>query len=166
MTVDIEAKLSELGLSLPASCTPRGNFLPYNREGNLLFLAGQICEWNADVPYRGTVLAPGQEAPAGMPTQDLAAGRKAAEICGLNLLFHLRDACDGDLGRVRAFVRVGGFVNCLAGFDQSPAVINGASDLFISLFGEGGRHARTAVGVSGLPANASVEVDAVVALKP
>ncbi len=166
MSGTIESRLEGLGLSLPESCTPRGNFLPYHREGTLVFMAGQICEWNGDVPFAGPVIAPGQEAPAGIAGHDLEAGRKAAEICALNLLFHLRDACDGDLGRVRTVIRVGGFVNCLAGFDRSPAVINGASDLFIELFGEAGRHARTAVGVSGLPANAAVEVDAVVALKP
>ncbi len=166
MADQFEARLAELGLSLPERCTPRGNFLPYHQDGTLIFMAGQICEWNGDVPYAGPVLAPGQTAPDGLEVQDLETGRKAAEICGLNLLFHLRAACDGDLGRVRTIVRVGGFVNCLSGFDQSPAVINGASDLFINLFGESGRHARTAVGVSGLPANAAVEVDAVIALKP
>ena len=170
MSGTIESRLEDLGHSLPASCTPRGNFLPYNKDGSLVFLSGQICEWNGAVPYTGPVVAPGQElARQAAPEAgglDLEAGRKAAEICALNLLFHLRDACGGDLQRVRTIVRVGGFVNCLAGFDRSPAVINGASDLFIALFGDAGRHARTAVGVSGLPANAAVEVDAVVALKP
>lgn len=164
MSDTVESRLEELGLSLPARCTPRGNFLPYHREGTLVFLAGQICEWNGDVPYTGPVVAPGQKLPEGETGLDLEAGRKAAEICALNLLFHLRDACGGDLGRVRTILRVGGFVNCHAGFDRSPAVINGASDLFIHLYGEAGRHARTAVGVSGLPANAAVEVDAVVAI--
>lgn len=162
----IENRLSDLGLALPERCTPRGNFLPYHRDGTLIFLAGQICEWNGEVPYTGPVLAPGQTAPDGVAGQDLAAGHKAAEICGLNLLFHLKAACEGDLTRVRTILRVGGFVNCLSGFDKSPAVINGASDLFIALYGDAGKHARTAVGVAGLPANASVEVDAIVALKP
>lgn len=153
MAGQVDARLHQLGLSLPESCTPRGNFLPYRVAGGLVFLAGQICEWNGAVPHIGPV------------TTDLDAGRKAAQICGLNLLFHLRAACDGDLDRVACVVRVGGFVNCLSGFAQSPAVINGASDLFIALYGEAGRHARTAVGVAGLPANASVEVDAVFALR-
>ncbi len=162
----IEKRLEDLGLHLPDRCTPRGNFLPYDREGTLVFLAGQICEWNGEVPYTGAVVTPDQSVPEGMTVQDLESGRKAAEICALNLLFHLKAACDGDFGRVRSIIRVGGFVNCLSGFDQSPAVLNGASDVLISVFGDSGRHARTAVGVSGLPANASVEVDAVVALKP
>ncbi|WP_341915871.1 RidA family protein [Ferrovibrio terrae] len=156
----IEARLLELGMALPERCTPRGNFLPYRIEGNLVFLAGQICEWNGSVPYSGPVIMDGA-ADTGI---SLDAGRKAAEICALNLLFHLRDACGGQLDRVARVVRVGGFVNCLSGFSQSPAVINGASDLFIALWGENGRHARTAVGVAGLPANASVEVDAIMAL--
>lgn len=161
MAGDIEQRLQSMGLALPDSCTPRGNFLPYRREGSLLFMAGQICEWNGAVPYVGPVLADGQTVPAGTPSVDLESGNKAAQICALNLLFHLKAACAGDLGAVRGVVRVGGFVNCLSGFDRSPAVINGASDLFIALFDDAGRHARTAVGVAGLPANAAVEVDAV-----
>ena len=165
MPETVEQRLAGMGLALPAQCTPRGNFLPYHREGSLVFMAGQICEWNGDVPYRGPVLAPGQDAPDGGETQTVEAGYEAARMCALNLLYHLRDAADGDFGRIKGFVRVGGFVNCLSGFDSSPAVINGASDLFIQLWGEAGRHARTAVGVSGLPGNASVEVDAVIALR-
>jgi len=163
MTSRIETRLRELGLALPAQCTPRGNFLPYRVEGGLVFLAGQICEWNGAVPYTGPVVKPGID-PAAQGGVDMAAGRKAAEICALNLLFHLRDACGGQLDKVARIVRVAGYVNCLSGFDQSPAVINGASDLFIALLGEDGRHARTAIGVAGLPANAAVEVDAVIAL--
>lgn len=158
-------KLKDLGLSLPARCTPRGNFLPYRRNGSLVFMAGQICEWNGEVPFVGPVLSPSQAVPPDSAAIDVARGQKAAEMCALNLLFHLRDACDGELDRVDCVMRVGGFVNCLPGFDQSPAVLNGASDLFIRLFGEDrGRHARTAVGVAGLPANASVEVDAIFVL--
>jgi len=164
MAGNVEQRLQSMGLALPDSCTPRGNFLPFRREGSLLFMAGQICEWNGAVPHVGPVLAEGQSAPPGMPSVDLESGHKAAQICALNLLFHLRAACAGNFDAVRGVVRVGGFVNCLSGFDRSPAVINGASDLFIALFDEAGRHARTAVGVSGLPANASVEVDAVFSL--
>ena len=161
----MDQRLEDMGLSLPASCTPRGNFLPYDRHGDLVFMAGQICEWNGDVPYVGPVAAPEQDVPANVSAVSLEDGRKAAEICALNLLFHIRDACGGDFGRLGSVIRVGGFVNCIPGFAHSPAVINGASDLFIALLGEACRHARTAVGVSGLPANASVEVDAVVSLK-
>lgn len=157
----IEAKLEELGLNLPETCAPRGAFLPYWKEGSLVFMAGQICEWNGAVPYVGPVIEPGQTPPSGQPHVDLETGRKAAEICALNFLFHLKDAAGGDLDRVETVVRLGGFVQCVQGFGSSPAVLNGASDLLIALWGEAGRHARTAVGVSGLPANASVEVDAI-----
>lgn len=157
----METKLAELGLSLPEVCAPRGAFLPYRNEGDLVFMAGQICEWDGDVPYRGPVIGPGQTPPAGQSFIDLKAGRKAAETCALNLLFHLKQAAGGDLDRVSSVVRLGGFVQCLQGFDASPTVLNGASDLLIALWGETGRHARTAVGVAGLPANASVEVDAI-----
>ena len=162
--VQIEQRLTELGLRLPDRCDPRGNFLPYVISQKLVFMAGQVCEWNGDLPYQGPVLSETQQAPDGLGTIDIATSYKAAEICALNLLFHLRNACEGDFARVKRIVRVGGYVNCLPGFDRSPAVINGASDLLIKLFGESGRHARTAVGVAGLPANASVEVDAVFAL--
>lgn len=162
----IEAELERRGLVLPDSCTPRGAFLPYRKEGNLVFMAGQICEWNGDVPYVGPVLDAGQKVKPDEQAIDLETGRKAAEICALNLLFHLKTAADGDLDRLSLVIRLGGFVQCRGGFGSSPAVINGASDLLINLLGENGRHARTAVGVSGLPANASVEVDAIFRLTP
>jgi len=133
-------------------------------EGHLVFMAGQTCEWNGAIPYVGPVVADDAPVPDQRPYIDLATGKTAARLCALNLLFHLRAACDGDLDRLQRVVRVGGFVNCLSGFDKSPAVINGASDLFIELWGDAGRHARTAVGVSGLPGNASVEVDAIFAI--
>lgn len=161
MTSTVEDRLAALGLSLPDRCDPRGNFLPFERAGRLVFMAGQICEWNGEVPFKGPVLSGDESTGESEASISLEDGRKAAEICALNLLFHLRSACDGDLDRVASVVRVGGFVNCRFGFDKSPAVVNGASDLLIALFGDAGRHARTAVGVAGLPANASVEIDAV-----
>ncbi|MBO6560825.1 MAG: RidA family protein [Nisaea sp.] len=165
MRSDVMAKLEEMGLSLPPFRGARGNFLPWRRDGNLVFLAGQTCDWGSEVTHLGPVIAPGQTPPPDGPHVTIAEGRKAAEICALNLLYHLKDACDGNLDRVRTVMRLGGFVNCLPGFDSSPEVINGASELLIALYGENGRHARTAVGVSGLPANASVEVDAIVLIE-
>jgi len=150
-----------MGFSLPERCDPRGNFLPFERSGNLVFMAGQICEWNREVLYVGPVRRDGEVAADGEASVTIQEGHKGAQLCALNMLFHLKTACGGDLSQVASVVRVGGFVNCRLGFDQSPAVINGASDLFIDLFGEAGRHARTAVGVAGLPANAAVEVDAI-----
>lgn len=161
----IDDRLRDMGLSLPERCDPRGNFLPLERSGNLVFMAGQICEWNGEVPFVGPVRRESELAVHGEPSVTIAEGRKGAQLCALNMLFHLKAACGGDLSQVVSVVRVGGFVNCRFGFDQSPAVINGASDLFINLFEDAGRHARTAVGVAGLPANASVEVDAIFELR-
>lgn len=151
-----EQRLAELGLELPPDWTPRGQFLPFRKDGTTVYLSGQICEWDGAVTHLGPV----QDTPAG-----LDAGRAAARICALNLLYRLRQACKGDLDRVDCILRLGGFVSCQPGFASSPAVINGATEVFVALFGNAGWHARTAVGVSGLPGNAAVEVDAIVRLK-
>lgn len=156
MSGRIEARLAELGLSLPDNCTPRGDFLPYAVHNDTVWLSGQICAWS------GEVLCTGQLG----DTVDIETAARAAQACALNLLFNLRQACGGDLDRVRRCLRVGGFVNAVGGFPDSPRVINGASAVFIDLFGDAGRHARTAVSVAGLPANASVEVDAIFEIDP
>ncbi|MFK7869617.1 MAG: RidA family protein [Roseobacter sp.] len=157
MTSRAEALLSKMGLELPPDWLPRGQFLPFRRDGLTVYLSGQICEWDGAVTHTGPVT----DTPEGIKS-----AQKAAQVCALNLLYRLREACDGDLDRVDIVLRLGGFVNCASGFEQTPAVINGATELFVALFGENGWHARTAVGVSGLPGNASVEVDAIVRLKP
>jgi enamine deaminase RidA (YjgF/YER057c/UK114 family) len=152
---EFDKKLADLGLVLPPDWTPRGQFLPFRREEATVYLSGQICEWDGKVTHTG---------PVENSEYGVAYGQAAARICALNLLYRLRQACDGDLGRVECVLRLGGFVNCQSGFPSSPAVINGATEVFIALFGEKGWHARTAVGVSGLPGNASVEVDAIIRL--
>lgn len=146
-------KLHSLGLVLPESSPSRANFLPYKRSGNLLFLAGQICEWNGIPRYFGPV-AEGY---------DLAEAKRAAEMCALNLLFNIRAAA-GSLDAVNSVLRLGAFVAAPAGFADGPKIADGASELFINLYGDAGRHARTAVCVSSLPANALVEIDAIVEL--
>lgn len=146
----IEDRLAALGLELPRPPIPVANFLPFRRHGDLVFLAGQVNEWNGTVPYVGKL---GREF-------DLAQGQQAAQLCALNLLACLKLACDGDLDRVRSCVRVGGFVNCIPEYGEVPMVVNGASDLLASVLGEAGRHARTAVGVASLPRRAAVEVEA------
>ena len=156
MTFHVEHRLTEMGLALPPDWTPRGQFLPFRKDGTTVYLSGQICEWDGSVTHMGPV----EDTPEGIET-----ARKAAQICALNLLYRLREACDGDLDLVDVMLRLGGFVNCASGFGQSPAVINGATELFVALFGDSGWHARTAVGVSGLPGNAMVDVDAIVRLK-
>lgn len=151
-----EKRLEELGLELPPDWTPRGQFLPYRTDGSTVYLSGQICEREGNVTHVGPV----QNTPDG-----IAAAQNAARTCALNLLYRLREACNGDLDQVETVLRLGGFVNCQSGFPASPAVINAASEVFVALYGEAGWHARTAVGVAGLPGNASVEVDAVVRLR-
>lgn len=150
-----EARLAELGLELPEVPRPTGLFAPFAVTGDLAFLAGQTCEWNGRMLYMGKV---------GLD-HDVEAGYAAARICGLNLVAALRLACRGDLDRVAACVRLGGFVNCDADFPDPPKVVNGASELMLELFGDVGRHCRTAVGVAALPGRALVEVDAVFRLR-
>ena len=151
MTNSVMDRLAALNLVLPPVPPPRGAFKPYSRAGNLIYLAGQICEWNGEVRFSG----------ASGGVHDLEAGQEAAQLCALNLLASLALALDGDLDRVVACHRLGGFVFAEPGYPDVPKVINGASDLMFALFGEVGRHARTAVGVATLPAGASVEVDGI-----
>lgn len=151
---EIENRLKELGLSLPPPWAPRGMFAPWRRAGDLVFLSGQICEWKGEVVLEGPVGA----------AATVEQARNAAQVCMLNVLHCLKLACN-DLDKAAEFIRIGGFVNCVAGFPDAPKVIDGASELLIQLFGDAGRHARTAVGVAGLPGNAAVEVDAIVRIR-
>jgi enamine deaminase RidA (YjgF/YER057c/UK114 family) len=146
-----EQRMRHLGIELPNIPTPIANFIPFRRDGNLIFLAGQICEWNGAVKYKGKM---------GID-HGLMDGQEAAKICALNLLAALRQACGGTLDGVSTCLRVGGFVNCAPDYDKVPQVIDGASNLIHALFGDPGRHARTAIGVASLPQRATVEVDAV-----
>ena len=143
--------LAQRGLSLPDIPEPRGTFRPWSRLDNQLFLAGQICERDGKVLYPGKVGA----------EFDLETGKLAAQACALNLLAALNDAVEGDMERILRCVRMNGFVNVAPGFHDVPLVINGASELFIDLFGDASRHARTAIGVATLPGNAAVEVESI-----
>jgi enamine deaminase RidA (YjgF/YER057c/UK114 family) len=155
MQDEIENKLTALGLSLPVRPTPIASFLPFRVSGTTVYLAGQTCERDGRMVHAGRV---GEDV-------SLETAREAAQICALNLLASLREACDGRLDRVSRCLRVGGFVQAKSGFPRVPAVIDGASELFIALWGERGCHARTAVGVATLPQNAAVEVDAIFELQ-
>lgn len=151
----IEQRLAELKLELPNPAAPIANYVPAVRSGNLLFLSGQICQWNGErrfVGKLGAEISPAQ-------------GKEAAKLCGLNLLAQAKRALDGDLDRVVRVVRLGGFVNAEPGFADQPQVVNGASDLMVEVFGDAGRHARTAVGVGSLPGGVAVEVDAVLEVR-
>jgi enamine deaminase RidA (YjgF/YER057c/UK114 family) len=151
-----DARLAALGIELPRTPRPIANFAPFRRRGDLVYLAGQTCEWNGEMLWRGKVPL----------DHDLDVGRQAARVCGLNLIAALRDALGGSLDGVEACLRLGGFVNAAPDFPFVPKVIDGASDLMAEIFGpEIGAHARTAVGVATLPQNATVEVDAVFAVR-
>jgi len=153
--LSIEAKLKAMGHDLPPAPNPAANYVPFVREGNLLFIAGQI-PWGADgkLHHVGKV---GREI-------DEASAYQAARMCGLNALAQAKQAL-GSLDLIRRVVRVGGFVNAAEDFTGHPKVINGVSDLLGELFGEQGRHARASVGCSSLPLGAAVEVDMILAVK-
>jgi enamine deaminase RidA (YjgF/YER057c/UK114 family) len=148
----IDQRLAELKIELPNAAAPMANYVPAVRVGNLLFVSGQICQWNGELRFVGKL---GAEI-------TIADGRQAARLCALNILAHLRAAAAGDLDRVRRILRVGGFVNCTPEFADMPQVVNGASDLMVEVFGDVGRHARAAVGMNSLPGGVAVEVEATV----
>ena len=149
-----EAKLAELGFKLPPAPVAGGNYLPTVRTGNLLYCAGTVCVADGKATHTGQV---GRE-------QTVKTGYESAQVCALNTLANIKAAV-GSLEQVEKFVYVGGFVNAISGFAESPAVINGASDLFVAVFGDAGKHARAAVSVSGLPRNCTTEIQVVVELK-
>jgi len=143
-------RLADLGMELPAAPAPAGNYLPALRTGNLLYLSGAICLVDGAMSHTGKVGA----------DRDIAYGREAARVCTLNLLA-VAQAQLGDLDHVVRVVQLNGFVNAPPSFPDSPAVINGASDLLVDIFGERGRHTRAAVAVTGLPKDSTVELQAV-----
>ena len=149
-----EEKLAELGLAFPARGPAAGNFLPATREGNLVFLSGH-----------GPIGADGNIAIRGRLGDDLSIeqGYEAAKLTALSLLGSLKGEI-GELDRVKRILKVLGMVRCTADFGQTPRVINGASDLFVEIFGDRGRHARSAVGLYELPFQMAVEIEMVVAI--
>ena len=151
----VESRLTDLSIELPTASTPGANYVPFVRSGSLVFLTGQLSQWNGERRYVGKL---GRE----FGVED---GQKAARLCALNLVAHLRTAVEGDFDRVRRWVRVSGFVNSTPDFTAQSQVVNGASDLLVQLFGDSGRHARMAVGVSALPYDVAVEVEAVVEVR-
>lgn len=153
MSEQIEAKLAELGLSLPEAAAPVASYVPAVEAGGLLHISGQL-------PFDKGELMTGRLG----EDRELAFGQYAAQRCALMLVAQMKKAL-GDLGRVERIVKLGVFVNSAGGFTDQPKVANGASELMAELFGEAGRHARSAVGVPVLPLNAAVEIDAIVAIR-
>jgi enamine deaminase RidA (YjgF/YER057c/UK114 family) len=135
---------------LPRPAAPVANYVPFTISGNLVIIAGQICQWNGERRFVGKL-------GAGISIAD---GQQAARLCALNILAHLRVAAGGDLDRVRRCLRLGGFVNCTPEFTDMPQIVNGASDLMVEVFGDAGKHARAAIGNNSLPGGVAVEVEA------
>jgi len=155
MAGTVEQKLASLGISLPNPAAPIANYVPSVQAGNIMVVSGQLC-FGSD----GELVAKGQLGGA-VSIED---GQRAARACAVNLLAQLK-AVLGDLDRVARVVRLGGFINSAPGFGDGPKVMNGASDLMVEVFGDSGRHARTTVGVSALPADAAVEVEGMFVIK-
>ena len=146
-----DARIAELQLELPKAAAPVANYVPVVIAGNTAYVSGQVTVFNGEFKYQGKL---GKE-------YSVEDGQKAARMCGLNIIAQLRAAL-GDLDRVKRVCKLGVFVNCEASFTDQPKVANGVSDLMVEVFGDAGKHARSAVGVNVLPLNVAVEVDAIV----
>ncbi len=151
----IAARLAELGHDVPEPMAPAGTYVGWTRSGNLIHVAGQGPVRGGKIPVLGKV---GE-------TVSLDQGREAAVLTALNLIAQVQEACEGDLDRVVRWVKLFGLVNCGPEFVEQPEVINGASDLLVEVFGDAGRHARSAIGASDLPMGIPVELDAVVEVR-
>jgi enamine deaminase RidA (YjgF/YER057c/UK114 family) len=145
----IAGRLKERGIELPQPSKPGANYVPAVRTGNLVYLTGQLSQWNGERRFIGKL---GREF-------GVEEGQQAARLCALNLVALLQAELDGDLDRVVRCVRIAGYVNSMPDFVAQSQVINGASDLFVEIFQEAGRHTRMAVGVSALPYDVAVEVE-------
>lgn len=150
MSGTIETRLADLGITLPAAPTPAANYVPFVQVGDMIYVSGQV-------PMADGALMKGKLG----ADADVDAGVAAAKACALSLIAQLKAACGGDLDRVKRVVKLTGFVNCTPDFGDQPAVINGASNLMVEVFGDKGRHARSAVGSSALPFGVAVEVEGI-----
>ena len=149
--MDFENKIKELKINLPEAKAPVGSYVATKIVGNLLYISGQISISKTGELIKGKV------------GKDLSVdeGYKAAERCGLSIISQAKVACNGDLSKIKSCVKLTGFVNSTDNFTEQPKVINGASDLIASVFGEAGMHTRAAVSTNSLPLGVSVEVDAI-----
>lgn len=152
----IEQRLGELGITLAAPSAPAANYVPYVMSGTMLSISGQL-------PFLvdGSLHAPGKLG----QDFDVDAGREAARLCGLAILSQAKAAVGGDWSKIERLVKLVGFVNSTSDFIEQPKVINGASDLMVDVFGETGRHARSAVSANSLPFGVPVEIEAMFALR-
>jgi enamine deaminase RidA (YjgF/YER057c/UK114 family) len=148
----IESRLKELNITLPTPPAPVASYVPYVVSGNQVFVSGQVTIGPKGLEYVGTV---GKEL-------SLEDGKSAARLCAINVIAQAKAACGGDLDKIRRIVKVTVFVNAVPGYTQHPEIANGASDLFVEVFGDMGKHARAAVGAGSLPRNVATEVEAVI----
>jgi enamine deaminase RidA (YjgF/YER057c/UK114 family) len=147
----IEDRVKELGIELPQITPPQFTYVPTVRTGNLLFISGQVCQWNGERKFIGKL---GRDF-------TVEQGQEAARMCALNVIAQLASGIDGDLDKLVRCVNMRGFVNSMPDFLYHPQVINGASDCLVEVLGEAGKHTRTALGVVALPYDVAVEVDAI-----
>ncbi len=150
MSNNIEGKLKELNIKIPAISAPAANYLLYTKVGNQIFISGQLPK-DENGFITGKV---GKDI-------DIEKAKKAAQLCAINIIAVLKDACGGNLDKVKQCVKLGIFVNAVDDFGDHPAVGNGASDLMVAVFGNKGKHARFAMGAGSLPFNVAVEIDAI-----
>jgi enamine deaminase RidA (YjgF/YER057c/UK114 family) len=151
---NIESRIKEIGFSLPEAPKPVAAYIPAKQTGNLVFTAGQLPMVSGELISKGLL---GQDV-------EIDEANKAARICTLNALAAIKGVI-GDLDRIKQIVRVVGYVASVPTFTQQPAVVNGASELLLEIFGENGKHARSAVGMAVLPLNASVEIELTVEIE-
>ena len=147
--MSVEERLKELGIELPEPQPALANYVPWVITGNLVSVSGQVAMADGNPRWVGKV---GEKV-------SLEEAVEAARVCAIQIIAQLNAACEGDLERVQRIVRLGGFVNCIEGYENQPKIINGASDLMVEVFGDKGRHSRAAVGTNSLPLNAPVEID-------
>ncbi len=151
----IDNTLKDMNITLPAVSMPAANYVPVARSGNLLIVSGQLPMLDGKPQYIGKLGA----------NISLEEGQACAKLCALNILAHTKNVLDGDLDRIVKLVRLGVFVNATEEYTDHPKVANGASDFMVALLGDAGKHARAAVGVSGLPFGVAVEVEAIFEVK-
>jgi enamine deaminase RidA (YjgF/YER057c/UK114 family) len=154
MSNPIEARLSEMGITLPDAPAPAANYVPFVKVGELVHISGQV-------PFVDGKLTPGKLG----DTMTVEQGAEMAKTCAIHLLAQVKKACDGDLSRLVRAVKLVGFVNSTADFTEQPKVINGASDFLVEVLGEAGHHARSAVSAASLPFGVAVEIEGIFQIK-
>lgn len=152
----IAKRLAEMKIVLPKPAVPAANYVPAVITGNLIYISGQGSYWDGKLHYNGKLGV----------NVSIEEGQKCARLVGLNVLAHLSAALGGDLDRVVRCVKINGYVNSAPDFGDQPKVVNGCSDLMVEVFGDAGRHARSATGAPALPMGISVEIEAIFEIAP